>query len=266
MSLFFFGVYMWTKYFIPFKAKPLPVLFLGQAALFVIIWSLVGGTLFPTPLTVMQSFDDLARNHGLIRELLTSATTITQALILSTCIAATISYLASAAIVKPLARSVAALRFLGFAGITFFFTMLSSSGTELKLMLLTFGMTVFQLTNMLAVTESVTQQEVDYARTLNLSHTKTVYHLLIRGRLSDYMDIVRQNAAIGWTLLSMVEGLVRSGGGIGTLLLTQSKYLNLPAILAIQIVILTYGIIQDIILSKLRNVACPYIKYSNIKG
>ena len=64
----------------------------------------------------------------------------------------------------------------------------------------------------------------------------------------------------------MVEGLVRSEGGIGSLLLNQNKHLHLAGIFAIQLTILLYGLLQDYLLGLLRQAACPYIKYTNVKG
>jgi NitT/TauT family transport system permease protein len=166
---------------------------------------------------------------------------------------------------KPFTAGISSLRFLGFAGITFIFTMLTSDGEALKVWLLTFGMTVFLLTNMLAVTSSVSQADVDYAKTLRMSKPAIVYEVLVRGKLADFLDLVRQNAAIGWTLLSMVEGLVRSDGGIGSLLLNQNKHLHLAGIFAIQLTILAYGLLQDYLLGLLRTAVCPYVKFIEVK-
>ncbi len=143
--------------------------------------------------------------------------------------------------------------------------MMTHDGSSLKVWLLTFGMLVFQVTNMVAVTNSITQAEVDYAKTLRMSPFRKVYELLILGKRHDFLDIIRQNAAIGWVMLSMVEGLVRSEGGIGSLLITQSKFLNLSAIVAIQLTILAYGIVQDYVLGYARLLLCPYIQYTNVK-
>lgn len=257
---------MFYNIFLPFKGGPLKLLIITQAIILLVIWALAPVSLLPSPVEVLTSFDDMAKKQGLFVELWASILTITQALILSSVFSALIAYTASAMVFRPIARGIAALRFLGFAGITFFFTMITSDGAELKLAMLTFGMTVFQLTNMLAITEGITQSEVDYARTLKLSSTRTVYEILVRGKAHDYLDIIRQNAAIGWTLLSMVEGLVRSEGGIGSLLLNQSKHLHLSGIFAIQLVILFYGIIQDYLLGALRLWLCPYLKISLVKG
>jgi NitT/TauT family transport system permease protein len=227
---------------------------------------IIPSDIFPTPMEVIDAWNRLALNDGLLMELGRSAYTITQALVYSSIISAVIAYGASLVILRPLATWIATLRFLGFAGITFVFTLLTSDGAALKVWLLTFGMTVFLLTNMLSVTYSITQSEIDYAKTLRLGSFRTVYELLIRGKLDEFLDMVRQNAAIGWTLLSMVEGLVRSEGGIGSLLLNQNKHLHLAGIFAIQLTILLYGMLQDYGLGVVRQLACPHIKYTNVKG
>jgi ABC-type nitrate/sulfonate/bicarbonate transport system permease component len=250
----------------PFQGGQIKLIILAQAIMLFTIWMLAPKSLFPSPLEVLSAWNSMAKNDGLLVELGRSIITITEALFFSTIISATLAYAAAINVLKPISNGIASLRFLGFAGITFMFTMLSADGGSLKVWLLTFGMTVFLLTNMLAITNSISKEEVDYARTLRLSPMRTVYELLIRGKLHDFLDLVRQNAAIGWTMLSMVEGLVRSEGGIGSLLLNQSKYMHLSSIFALQLTILFYGIFQDYILGYIRLALCPYIKFINVKA
>jgi NitT/TauT family transport system permease protein len=255
----------YKKLIAPFSGGSVAIIAAAQFAFLFLMWILAPNSLFPSPLEVLESWNKLATEQGLLVELGRSSWTILQALFYSSIIGATVAYLAALNIIKPMAKGLAGLRFLGFAGITFMFTMWTDDGASLKVWLLTFGMLVFQVTNMLAVTNSVTQAEVDYAKTLRLSPFRTVYELLIRGKSHDFLDILRQNMAIGWVMLSMVEGLVRSEGGIGSLLLTQSKYLNLSSIAALQITILLYGIVQDYVMGAIRQLACPYLKYTNVK-
>jgi NitT/TauT family transport system permease protein len=237
-----------------------------QCIILAVLWVVMPNDVLPSPVEVFTTWNNLALQDGLLIELGHSAVTIAQALLYSSIISAVVAYGASLAVIRPIASGIATLRFLGFAGITFIFTMLTTDGGELKVWLLTFGMTVFLLTNMLSVTMSITQAEVDYAKTLRMSKFRTVYELLVRGKLADFLDMVRQNAAIGWTMLSMVEGLVRSEGGIGSLLLNQNKHLHLAGIFAIQLTILLYGLFQDYMLGLLRQAVCPHIKYINVKG
>lgn len=251
--------------FSPFAGGPIKWIALTQLVFLIGVWAIAPQSLFPSLGEVLSSWNKLALNEGLLTELSASSWTILQALFWSSLIAASFAYIAAINIIKPVTMLMASFRFLGFAGITFLFTMLTSDGASLKVWLLTFGMTVFQVTNMLAVTNSISQSEVDYAKTLRLSNFGMVYELLIRGRAHEFLDIIRQNAAIGWVMLSMVEGLVRSDGGIGSLLLTQSKYLNLSAIAAIQMTILLYGIFQDQVLLFINRTLCPYTKFTSVK-
>jgi NitT/TauT family transport system permease protein len=77
---------------------------------------------------------------------------------------------------------------------------------------------------------------------------------------------MRQNAAVGWTLLTLVEGLTRSGGGIGAMLLNQNRYFLLAGVFAIQLTILSYGLAQDWLLSLLRDVLCPWSLLGKERG
>jgi NitT/TauT family transport system permease protein len=230
-----------------------------QFAIFLVLWNLVPGTGLPNLLDIANQWNVLALEHGLLTELWASIKTITVALAISVVISTVIGALVTADIFKPVGSLVSALRFLGFAGLTFLFTLWTSDGYQFKLALLTFGITVFMTTSVIAEVRAIPQSEIDYARTLKLSGWQITWEIFIRGRLHVLLDLLRQNAAIGWTLLSMVEGLVRSEGGIGALLITQNKFFVLSGVFAIQLTILAYGIFQDYVLRWLTQLTCPYI-------
>ena len=71
-------------------------------------------------------------------------------------------------------------------------------------------------------------------------------------------NIIIQNAAIGWTMLTMVEGLSRSEGGVGVLLISQNKFFKLDGIFAIQLSILFLALAQDWALRKWHRFIFPY--------
>jgi hypothetical protein len=72
------------------------------------------------------------------------------------------------------------------------------------------------------------------------------------------LETLRQNAAMGWMMLTMVEGVVRSEGGVGTMLLNENKHLRLDAVFALILVVLLVGVVQDYALAWLRRIVCPY--------
>lgn len=230
-------------------------------ALLMVFWALTPtSTGVPSQLEIARSWDTLAKSQGLLLELFNSTVVIWKALILSALISGGIAALYTSDLFKPLGTFIASMRFLGFAGLTFLFTLWTSDGHQLKLALLTFGMTVFLTRSTIDMVKSIPQSDIDYARSLGLKGWGLTWEIIIRGKSGDMLDLVRQNAAVGWTLLSMVEGLVRSEGGIGALLLNQNKYFNLSAVFAIQLTILAYGVLQDVGLSYLRSALCPWTK------
>lgn len=257
-----------SRFFIPFGSvgtSSMKILAIGQIVIFLAIWILVPNQYIPTPDRIIAAWHELATKQGMLMELWASAFTILKAILLTTFISVGFGALSTLRFFEPPARWLSAVRFLGFAGVTFLLTLWSSNGSDLKLYLLTFGMTAFMLTNTLSTVRSISQREIDYTRTLSMSPWRSLWELFFQGKKAEILDMVRQNAAIGWTLLSMVEGLVRSEGGIGAMLLNQNRYFNLEAVFAIQITILVYGISQDYIMQMIRTMLCPYVKLTEAK-
>lgn len=243
----------------------LAILGAGQIVMLIAIWATASLGTIPSPLEVINAFDFLASNEGLFFELSTSAWTNLKALVLSSVLSLFFVYLSTIPFFKPTVSLYSGLRFLGMAGITFMFTLLLGGGEILKLSMLVFGMTVFMVTNMYSEVNNIPAEQFDHAATLGMSKPRIVYEVVVRGTLANMLDIIRQNAAIGWMMLSMVEGLVRSGGGIGTLLLNQNKHLHLAAVFALQLTILAVGLLQDSLLAFIQRKICPYATLTKVK-
>jgi NitT/TauT family transport system permease protein len=69
---------------------------------------------------------------------------------------------------------------------------------------------------------------------------------------------MRQNFAIAWMMITMVEGLNMSEGGLGTMLIKSNKYIDLGTVFAILVIIFTIGICFDYLLKQLRSWFFPY--------
>src|SRR5262249_39006934 len=149
-------------------------------------------------------------------------------------------------------------RFWGFTGVTVLFTLWFEGGHQLKIALLVFGMTGFFLTAMNDEIQGISQERFDYARALRMGEARVVWEVIVRGTLDKAFDAFRQNAAMGWMLLTMVETLVRSEGGIGVLLANENKHMDLASVFALQTVIFAVGIGQDCLIGFVKSLACPY--------
>jgi NitT/TauT family transport system permease protein len=247
--------------FLPNRVVSRPVMLgiiLFQIAAAFALWTFSPYKVLPRPGEVLTALQDLWATQGLIPELFTSFLLNVKALLWATLISLTLSYLTVLPFFRPLVNALSKGRFLSMAGFTLVFTLVFQTGARIQVALLTFSMTVFFLTSMAAVIAGIPKADFDHARTLRMSEWRVVWEVVVLGTLDKAFEVMRQNAAIGWTLLTFVEGLVRANGGVGVLLANQGKYLNYAAIYGIQLCILLLGLFQDYVLGLLRKICCPY--------
>ena len=233
------------------------LLVIAWAVIIMLWWMLYPSPIVPKPVGVLDAFAELWNNGGLFAELLTSLWLNVEALAISTAITLGLSYLTVLAGVRPPVAMISKLRFLGFTGLTFLFGLVVT-GHALKVWMLVFGVTVFFVTSMTSVVAAIPREKFDHARTIRMGPWRTVYEVVVLGTLDQAIEALRQNAAMGWMMLTMVEGLVRSEGGVGVLMLNENKHFKLESVFAIQLTILVVGLLQDYGIGVLKNMLCPY--------
>lgn len=222
-----------------------------------IAWQLAAGAL-PTPGEVLHALGRLWTEQGLFDELATSFVLNAEAIAWSTALALGLAYLTVIPAARPLIAAISKLRFTGMVGWAFVFTLWAKDGHQLKLWMLVFGITPFFVTQMAAIVADLPRERFDHARTLGMSEWRVVWDVVVRGTVDQALETLRQSAAIGWMMLTMVEGVVRSEGGIGALMLNENKHLALDAVFALIGVVLLVGVVQDYALGWLRRTACPW--------
>ena len=229
-----------------------------QAMFMVGYWTLGHSTYVPSPIEIYEAFIKMVKVEHLFTELYSSTTLAIQAVIITTIVSLTISYATVIPFFRPFAYVVSKMRFMSLIGLSFLFTMMTSSGHQLKISLLVFGMSVFFVTSFCEVITSIPKQEFIHARTLRMSEWKVVWEVIILGKLDVVFEVIRQNFAIAWMMLTMVEGISRADGGVGTILLNQNKHLNLDAVFAVQLTIFSVGILFDYTFGIIKNALFPY--------
>lgn len=229
-----------------------------QILLFFAIWIMSPFEVLPKPAEVLSALQQLWTEQGLADDLLVSFTLNIKALAITTVVTLALSYLTVMPFFRTIAGAISKGRFLSLAGFTLLFTLMVGGGQPLKLMMLVFGMTVFFVTSMAAIVAEIPKDKFDHARTLRMGEWRVVWEVVILGTADKAFEAMRQNAAIGWMMLTMVEGVVRSEGGIGTMLLNQQKHFHIAHVYAVQIVILMVGLFQDYLIGVLRKLVCPY--------
>jgi NitT/TauT family transport system permease protein len=229
-----------------------------QVAVLLVVWATSTYVFLPKPMDVWRAFVDLWSNEGLGQELIVSFMLNVQAMAWATLISLVLAYLTVVPFFQPIVSAVTKGRFLGMVGLTFFFTVIFASGHRLKVSLLVFGVSVFFVTSMIDVVAQIPKEKFDLARTLRMGEWRVLWEVIVLGRADAAFDAMRQNAAMGWMMLTMVEGISRSEGGIGALLLNQNKHFRLEAVFAIQIAILLIGLFQDYALGLAKKFLFPY--------
>lgn len=251
------------RLFTPFEKishRSFLLLVAAQLALALICWHVSPNGLIPTPAKVADAFLQLLGSKTLLDNILVSIGLTIQALFYSIVITLVFTWLSVIPFFNSIARFLVKCRYLTLTGLIFIFTLLTKDGSQLKLTLLVFGMVPFFVTSFLAVIQSRNQQEYDLCKTLGYSNWQILYETIIIGKAAAVLEILRQNFAMAWLMITLVEGLNMSEGGIGAMLIKYNKYNNLAFVLALQLVIFLLGLLFDFLLGAIRKWLFPYTR------
>ena len=223
-------------------------------------WHFKSDGLIPPPAKVGESFVKLIGSKQLLDDVLVSLGLTMKAMFYSILITLFFSYLSVVPFFNTLAKFLVKCRYLTLTGLVFIFTLLTKDGGQLKLSLLIFGIVPFFVTSFLSVIINIDKQQYDLCQTLGYSKLQTLYEVIIVGKADQVFEMVRQNFAIAWLMITYVESLSQSEGGVGLLLYKYNKYNDLPNVIALQLVIFLLGLFFDFLLGMLRGWLFPYTK------
>jgi sulfonate transport system permease protein len=243
-----------------FSRQTFLLLVAGQAIFALLVWQFSPGGLIPRPTSVLAALGHLLTTRLFADNLLASLLLTGQALFYSILITLVFAYGSVIPFLQPVAQFIVKCRYLTLTGLIFIFTLLTKDGGQLKLWLLLFGIVPFLATSLLSVIVRIPAQEFELCQTLGYNRWQSLYEVIIVGKADQVFEIVRQNFAIAWMMITMVEGLNMSEGGIGALMIKYNKYNDLPHVLALQSVILGIGLCFDYLLGLLRHWLFPYTK------
>lgn len=225
-----------------------------------ILWQLIKVPFLPRPSDLMTAFEPL-RQQGVLLEFGISIWTMIEAIFWSCVVSLGFAYASVIPAIKPVARFLSGWRRFGLVGLLLFFTLMAPDSHTLKIMILTFSITGFYLRDMLSVVDAIPQAEYDHARTLGMSQARIIYEVVILGTLAEALESLRVNAAMGWMMLTAVEGYARSEGGIGVALLNMSRHMDLAAIGVVLVCLYFVGAVQDWVIGAFRDyIVCPYAR------
>lgn len=241
-------------------AKTFATLVIVQLAIALGFWQILGGELLPTPSKVIAAVFTTIASPSFFDDFFSSLGLTLQGMGISIFIALIVSYLSLVPVFKPFAEFIVKCRYLTLTGLIFVFTLYTKDGHQLKISLLIFGIVPFFVTSFLSVIASINSQEFELCKTLRMSNWRTLLEVVIIGKLDQVLEVLRQNFAIAWMMITMVEGLSMSEGGLGTMLIKSSKYINMANVFAVLFIIFMIGVLFDYLLGKMRHWLFPYTK------
>jgi NitT/TauT family transport system permease protein len=230
------------------------------------LWAAVAGALWlaspsavlPAPRDVGAAFRELWWTGGMGPALGQTLALIGEATLITAALSLALAYASVLRAFAPLVEGLSKLRFLSLSALVFPLTVLTGGGHGLKVTMLTFGMATFYLTAMARIVREIPPARFEQLRVLGASDLRVAWEVVVLGTLDRALDALRQNVAMGWAMITMVEGVSRSDGGIGALLLNQYKHLRLSHVYALLLLVLAVGLALDWLMGALTRLLCPW--------
>ncbi len=227
------------------------------------IWVMAGFSqrhLFPTITQVLNGFSSLWQG-GLVIHAGSSLSLCFQAIVIGATISLVFCYLSPLPVLKPLAQAMSILRFLPLTGISFYISILVNDARSIQVWVLIVFMATFLITSMLGVINDIPDEEYDHARTQGCTRWEMLWEVVIKGRFDFMLETIRQNLAIVWMMLVSVEGILMAAGGLGTLIKNGDKMGDNGRVIAVQIIIILFGVGLDLALRTIRKMCFRYSKF-----
>ncbi len=166
-------------------------------------WEAFRSPVFPSIADIINAIPLLYTRDGLGAAVIHSFTVNLKAIVLSTLISLPLAYLSRVPAVYPLAMGLSKFRFLSPAVFFLILLFVTSSGSQVKVLMLVAGQTFFLVTTMVGVVQSIPEAQFDDARTLRMSEWQGMWYVVVRGTAAQAAEAIRDNAAIGWSMLMM---------------------------------------------------------------
>jgi NitT/TauT family transport system permease protein len=234
------------------------LLLVFYVVLFLLIWQFAAPAGIPHPGKCWAAWVEMVSQYNLIGELVASTQTCLAAMVLTVVAAMMLAYISRIPFFEPLVSLLTKFRFLSLIGLSFIFLLLTSTSYQAKLTTMSFSILTYLLTGLLAVIRDIPQRLYNYARTLRMSESEVTWYSVVRGTLYEACDLMVQNFAIAWMMLTSIEAMFREYGGIGALLVNVYQRKGFEYVFAIQLTILLVGLLLDSVLRAVIWLAFPW--------
>lgn len=241
-----------------FVRANLTLLWIGLALL---LWFLNPIKALPSPMEVLQGFRGMWRapgSQGLIYNVYVTLKLNVVGLLYSSVISLVISYLSVIPLFQPFNRMVQWLRYIPIVGFNLVFLTLFAIGWPMKVAMLTTGMSFFLVTSMTGVIAAIPRMKYELAKVLGYNDWQVFYSVIVRPTLPAMIEMIAQNAAIGWVMITAIETYNRTEGGIGSQIYAYSSTNQLAEVYAYLLIIGVIAVAEDGFFRLLKRLLFPY--------
>jgi NitT/TauT family transport system permease protein len=231
-------------------------------ALFLAVWFINPIKALPSPYEVFAAFGKLwsheNTSQGLVYNVYVTLKLNVVGLLYSSLISLVIAYLSVIPIFYPFNKMVQWLRYIPIIGFNLVFLTLFAIGWPMKVAMLTTGMTFFLVTSMTSVIAAIPRLKYELAKVLGYNDWQVFYSVVVRPTLPQMIDMIAQNAAIGWVMITAIETYNRTEGGIGAQIYAYNSTNNLAEVYAYLIVIGIIAVVEDGLFFLIKRLLFPY--------
>jgi NitT/TauT family transport system permease protein len=111
---------------------------------------------------------------------------------------------------------------------------------------------------MTGVVGAIPRMKYELAKVLGYNDWQVFYSVVMRPTLPQMLEMVAQNAAIGWVMITAIETYNRTEGGIGSQIYSYSATNNLAGVYAYLMIIGVIAVLEDLFFSLIRRLFFPY--------
>jgi NitT/TauT family transport system permease protein len=169
-----------------------------------------------------------------------------------------LAYLSRIPFFSPLVELITKFRFLSLIGVSFIFLLFTATSFQAKLVTMSFAILTYLLTGVIAVLRDIPQRMFNYSRTLRMGEAEVTWYTVVRGTMYEACDLMAQNFAIAWMMLTSIESMFREYGGVGAMLVNVYQRKGFEYVFAIQLTILVVGLLLDSLLRGVIWIAFPW--------
>jgi ABC-type nitrate/sulfonate/bicarbonate transport system permease component len=169
-----------------------------------------------------------------------------------------LSYISVIPFFHPLNKIIQTLRYIPVIGFNLVFLTVFTIGWSMKLAMLVTGMTFFLTTGMTGVVLSVPRLKYELAQVLGYNDWQVFYSVVVRPTLPQILDVIAQNAAIGWLTIVAIETYNRTEGGMGSQIEIYCATNQLPEVYVYLIAIGVIAVVEDWCFIAAKRLFFPY--------